>query len=757
MRQSLHVSRFFIRLLVSFLLLILFFALALIGFQLRQRGNRRAQIVSRLNEAFQSVAITIDTQVSTVQNLGVTFFLEPDAVLYFRPDREKTLEEKSQQWRLHRLLSQQELIMPSVVKNLFAYIPGDTMVMTSAGHYDTPFFFSQINSYEDYDERFWETRFSRGGEKTVLPATMLLLRGAKLPVLPIVTTARISHHTVVHVSNMSMPALQNLFVDAALGGSAIFALVRQDGQLLYSSDPSVVDADNVQTWLGRPSGTQTGSWYQFSFTGGELEWKYLALVPKSEISRAMNSGILIWIVILLLAFFAVCIALLLSSRLYRPIGQVNRMIPQQAGDSNDEIVRIQQGIGRLINDKQSMQESYARHALHLFLLGLKSEDSETLRQVMRDRFHFQGERLVCSLFLFDFHSSFYQQMDKEQRRLFVSKIPLKLETYMGHVAPSMVFDLHGGMLACITGVSPLDHERVVEGIRGCKVLFEQDFSHYTLHIGIGSSVESLEKISASYSQALQAVRSIGKDVGFGVVAFSQLQKPDKVSFDFYDQKALEQSLLGGTGMTLSSLLDGIFSRNDPASLSAESIHDLNGQLYQIASHVLASQQVDAKMESEPALVAWLQHPHGDGREEVRAYFLEVQQHVASLAPTGAEVSLARDADAFIATHYQIPLSLDIIASRLGVTGKYLSRVYKAQRGVNLTSAVSRIRMERAKVLLREENLKIGDVATAVGMDSRATFLRVFKKTIGISPTEYRALIAQEGLPAGGNNESENRQ
>ena len=163
------------------------------------------------------------------------------------------------------------------------------------------------------------------------------------------------------------------------------------------------------------------------------------------------------------------------------------------------------------------------------------------------------------------------------------------------------------------------------------------------------------------------------------------------------------------------------------------------------------------MESEPALAAWLQHPHGDGREEVRAYFLEVQQHVASLAPTGAEVSLARDADAFIATHYQIPLSLDIIASRLGVTGKYLSRVYKAQRGVNLTSAVSRIRMERAKVLLREENLKIGDVATAVGMDSRATFLRVFKKTIGISPTEYRALIAQEGLPAGGNNESENRQ
>ena len=143
MRQSLHVSRFFIRLLVSFLLLILFFALALIGFQLRQRGNRRAQIVSRLNEAFQSVAITIDTQVSTVQNLGVTFFLEPDAVLYFRPDREKTLEEKSQQWRLHRLLSQQELIMPSVVKNLFAYIPGDTMVMTSAGHYDTPFFFSR--------------------------------------------------------------------------------------------------------------------------------------------------------------------------------------------------------------------------------------------------------------------------------------------------------------------------------------------------------------------------------------------------------------------------------------------------------------------------------------------------------------------------------------------------------------------------------------------------------------------------------------
>ncbi|MDD7202327.1 MAG: helix-turn-helix domain-containing protein [Sphaerochaetaceae bacterium] len=757
MKRSLHVSRFFIRLLVSFLLLILFFALVLIGFQLKQRGNRRAQIVSRLNETFQSVATTIDTQVTTVQNLGVTFFLEPDAVLYFRPDKEKTLDEKSQQWRLHRLLNQQELIMPSVVKNLFAFIPGDTMVLTSAGHYDTPFFFSKINSYEDYDERFWETRFTRGGEKTVLPATMLVLRGSRLPVLPIVTTARISNHTVVHVSNMNMLALQKLFVDTTLGGSAIFALVRQDGQLLYSSNTSLVNADNVMDLLGHASGTRIGSWYQFSFTGGELEWRYLALVPNGEISRAMDTGVLIWIVILLLALTAVCIALLLAFRLYRPIGQVNRMIPRQAGDSNDELTRIQQGIGRLINDNQSMQESYARHALHLLLLGLKSEDSETLRQVMRERFHFHGERLVCALFFFDFHTSFYQQMDKEQRHLFVSKIPLVLGSYLEQVAPSMVFDLHGGMFACVTGVNPLDHERVVEGISGCKVLFEHDFSQYSLHVGIGSSVDSLEKISLSYNQALLAVRSIGKNVEFGVVAYSQLQKPDKVSFDFYDQKALEQSLLGGTAMTLSSLLDGIFSRNDPSDLSAGSVHDLNEQLYQIASRVLSSQHVEAKMESGPSLSMWLEHPHGDGRDEVRDYFLEVQRHVASLAPSGAEVSLALDADSFIATHYQEPLSLDIIADHLGVTGKYLSRVYKAQRGVNITSAVSRIRMERAKVLLREVNLKIGDVAVAVGMDSRATFLRVFKKTIGISPTEFRALIAQEGMPSGGNNESENRQ
>ena len=50
-----------------------------------------------------------------------------------------------------------------------------------------------------------------------------------------------------------------------------------------------------------------------------------------------------------------------------------------------------------------------------------------------------------------------------------------------------------------------------------------------------------------------------------------------------------------------------------------------------------------------------------------------------------------------------------------------------------------VRVGQAKELLQNTQIKIGDIYSMVGIDSRATFLRVFKKLEGYSPSEYREL------------------
>ncbi|MCI0744843.1 MAG: AraC family transcriptional regulator, partial [Verrucomicrobia subdivision 3 bacterium] len=61
-------------------------------------------------------------------------------------------------------------------------------------------------------------------------------------------------------------------------------------------------------------------------------------------------------------------------------------------------------------------------------------------------------------------------------------------------------------------------------------------------------------------------------------------------------------------------------------------------------------------------------------------------------------------------------------------------------GVNFTEYVSRVRIEKARNLLLNPNLRISEIAYEVGFQSLTHFNRVFKKLLGQSPTEFRARL-----------------
>jgi len=68
-------------------------------------------------------------------------------------------------------------------------------------------------------------------------------------------------------------------------------------------------------------------------------------------------------------------------------------------------------------------------------------------------------------------------------------------------------------------------------------------------------------------------------------------------------------------------------------------------------------------------------------------------------------------------------------------------MFKKITGINFTDYLSRVRIEKAKNLLLNRNLRISEIAYEVGFQSLTHFNRVFKKITGQSPTEYRGQLA----------------
>jgi len=96
---------------------------------------------------------------------------------------------------------------------------------------------------------------------------------------------------------------------------------------------------------------------------------------------------------------------------------------------------------------------------------------------------------------------------------------------------------------------------------------------------------------------------------------------------------------------------------------------------------------------------------------------------------------------FINEHQTEDLSLGQVAKAVSMSTFYFCKMFKKITGINFTDYLSRVRIEKAKNLLLNPNLRISEIAYEVGFQSLTHFNRVFKKITGQSPTQYRGQLA----------------
>ena len=107
----------------------------------------------------------------------------------------------------------------------------------------------------------------------------------------------------------------------------------------------------------------------------------------------------------------------------------------------------------------------------------------------------------------------------------------------------------------------------------------------------------------------------------------------------------------------------------------------------------------------------------------------------------AEPPMITRAKEYIEENQTEDLSLGQVAKAVNTSTFYFCKMFKKATGLNFTDYVSRVRIEKAKNLLLNPNLRISEIAYEVGFQSLTHFNRVFKKVVGQSPTEYRDKLA----------------
>lgn len=115
------------------------------------------------------------------------------------------------------------------------------------------------------------------------------------------------------------------------------------------------------------------------------------------------------------------------------------------------------------------------------------------------------------------------------------------------------------------------------------------------------------------------------------------------------------------------------------------------------------------------------------------------ENVRSMQKTDSIVHSQKDViKDYIDRNYKKDISAKDVAGILGYSDVYFSKVFKQLFDDNFINYLTKIRIDRAKVLLKDVSFNIKEIGKSVGYADSNYFTKVFKRSIGISPSEYRS-------------------
>lgn len=169
-------------------------------------------------------------------------------------------------------------------------------------------------------------------------------------------------------------------------------------------------------------------------------------------------------------------------------------------------------------------------------------------------------------------------------------------------------------------------------------------------------------------------------------------------------------------------------------------------------HQQLSPASDIALSLFPSMAPLLRAPDTDTALHVNAVFHTILSDAAYSASAKARTEKlpphVRTVRQIYEQDYKNPHSLDALSAETGVSKYKLCRDFSASLGISPLQYLNRVRIEEAKRLLASSNDTVHEIGSLVGIDNTNHFIRLFKKSTGITPLQFRQISAERrpGLP-----------
>lgn len=311
-----------------------------------------------------------------------------------------------------------------------------------------------------------------------------------------------------------------------------------------------------------------------------------------------------------------------------------------------------------------------------------------------------------------------------------------------------LFPMTGGTDSFVLVVGSSENDRDLRENLVKKI--EKVMSDITLLLGITASVSiggiynSMIQISKSYKEALLASQYNSISARASVITIYDIQTSNGADYIYPAEKEnlitgiLNSTDEGSIRNSISYLFDPVdnheYSKNQMRivimgllSTIAKKAMEMGVDIYQLfTNNLIDPYSVMERYSTRNQIENWLGNVIAGIQNEIR------NKHKKSMN------TLILKANTYMNSNYSNSLlSLTDVANHIYLNASYFSRLYKNETGESFVEALTRIRINSAKELLKDSNVKISAISEKIGYPSNRYFCSVFKKHLGLTPMEYR--------------------
>lgn len=273
-------------------------------------------------------------------------------------------------------------------------------------------------------------------------------------------------------------------------------------------------------------------------------------------------------------------------------------------------------------------------------------------------------------------------------------------------------------------------------------LLEEEFCDTIL--GISKAYEGIENIRPAFIEALQARR-----IAFCVKhAVNYADKPQKISEEIIKQASVLTSesqmsyrlQLIGTDKTkqLAEQWNKLFNAVSKQLISEENFEAIQEKFIEDAARTYRNAMDETGYEKLQSFRHVLSFASiYEYQENFMDFILELSDRINCFEEDSQSIQKIKKAIEYIQQRYNEDINLAVVSNYISMNYSLFSYSFKQYTGTNFVNYIKKLRVDEAKKLLEQTDMKIIEISKTVGYPNEKHFMKLFKLYCGVSPSEYR--------------------